>query len=271
MVLESVNFHFWPHCNFNCKYCFAHFKSSRPILSLRDCLEVINQISTSNVIKINFAGGEPTLSPYLGTLLVHSKNLGLKTSIISNGTGINEQFIEKFGEYIDWIGLSIDSAIDQVIYKLGRGEGDLLNRIIEKSRLIKNSRIKLKINTVVNRLNYQEDMSWLIEKINPERWKVFQILEIRNQACNDLNDLLISDSNFENFVKRHEYLHPIVESNHLMLESYLMIDPFGRFYQNTDNFYIFSRPILDVGFQTALTDITYDHVKFLQRGGLYAW
>ena len=271
MVLESINFHFWPYCNFNCKYCFACFESANPKLSINQSIEIINEISNVGIQKINFAGGEPSLSPYLGDLLTYSKDLGLITSIISNGTGITKNFLKKFSRSIDWIGLSIDSGLESTNYLLGRGNGTLVQDIIIKSKIIKKFGIKLKINTVVNRLNYHEDFSWLIKTIDPERWKVFQFLEIKNQNNPYLKNLLISDAEFEDFVNRHLFLKSIAETNYLMLESYLMIDPYGRFYQNTENSYSFSRPILEVGLKNALSEITYDSVKYIQRGGLYAW
>ena len=136
---------------------------------------------------------------------------------------------------------------------------------------MKNAGIKLKINSVISKLNYEEDLSWLIEKLEPERWKVFQILEIKNQHQQNLQDLLISNSKFEIFVKKHKYLNPIIEDTNLMLDSYLMIDPLGRFYQNTENSYIFSAPILNVGLNEALREIYFDPMKFKRRGGMYAW
>ena len=41
-------------CNFNCKYCFARFENSNRILSLNQCLEIIDQISKTEIRKINF-------------------------------------------------------------------------------------------------------------------------------------------------------------------------------------------------------------------------
>lgn len=41
-----------------------------------------------------------------------------------------------------------------------------------------------------------------------------------------------------------------------------MIDPLGRFYQNTENHYNFSSQILKVGFKNALNEIYYNPVKF---------
>jgi len=56
--------------------------------------------------------------------------------------------------------------------------------------------IRLKINTVVSKLNYNEDLSWLIKKIKPERWKVFQILRIRNQAQKCIDDVFELERSF---------------------------------------------------------------------------
>ncbi|MHA1344524.1 MAG: radical SAM protein, partial [Promethearchaeota archaeon] len=61
MVLKSINFHFWPYCNFKCKYCFACFENLNLKLSFNQCIEIINKISNAQIKKINFAGGEPTL------------------------------------------------------------------------------------------------------------------------------------------------------------------------------------------------------------------
>lgn len=269
MVVESINFHFWPYCNFTCKYCFARFEYINSPLSKKQCCKIIKHLANVGIKKINFAGGEPTLSPFLGTLLEYSKGLNFTTSIISNGTGITQQFIEKNKENIDWIGLSIDSGTDSINKKLGRGNGKLVNEIIEKSNIVKNADIKLKINTVVSKLNFREDLSCFIEKISPERWKIFQILEIKNQ--NNLVELLVTDYEFKEFAEKHRYLRPIIETNELMSESYLMIDPLGRLYKNTDNSYIYSNSILNVGFEYAFNEICFNYDKYIQRGGIYAW
>ncbi len=142
--------------------------------------------------KINFAGGEPTLSPYFEELILYSKSLGLTTSVISNGTGITQRFLRKYGTNIDWIGLSLDSGNELIQYQLGRGTGAYVQETLNKCEMIKTAGIKLKINSVITKLNYKEDMSWLLEKINPNRWKVFQVLEIEGRNCQSIQELLIS-------------------------------------------------------------------------------
>ena len=56
-----------------------------------------------------------------------------------------------------------------------------------------------------------------------------------------------------------------------MIDSYVMIDLQGRFYQNIGNTYTFSNLILEVGVINALNEVQYNYAKFLERGGLYVW
>ena len=271
MVLKSVNFHFWPYCNFACAYCFARFENLSSHLSFEQCREVIELLARAGIRKINLAGGEPTLSPYLGGLIECGKKCGLTTSIISNGTGITGTFLEKYKDSLDWIGLSIDSGIEEINRKLGRGNGRLVENILNRSRKIREAGIQLKINTVVSQWNYREDMTWLIGELRPARWKVFQLLPIAHHNSSRIGRLKITDAQFEYFVQNHAHLKPIAESNNMMLNSYLMIDPQGRFYQNSRNIYRFSEPILKVGVDRALNEISYDPIKYEERGGIYAW
>lgn len=39
-----------------------------------------------NVGKINFAGGEPLMNPFLGEYIKYSKDLGIVTSIVTNAS-----------------------------------------------------------------------------------------------------------------------------------------------------------------------------------------
>ena len=220
-------------------------------------------------MKLNFVGGEPTLCPYLGELIDYSKDLALITGVVSNGARITQQFVNQYGNNIDWIGLSLDSGDEDVQKYLGRGNGNYVQTTINKSKMIKNAGIKLKINSVITRFNYAEDMTELIKIINPNRWKVFQVLEIKGQNRKHVNELLINNVEFRQFVKRHEYLNPIVEDNDAMIDSYVMIDPLGRFFQNTQKIYSFSSPILEVGIRNAFDALKYNHMKFLERGGVY--
>ena len=63
----------------------------------------------------------------------------------------------------------------------------------------------------------------------------------------------------------------VPESNDLMTGSYVMVDPAGRFFDNVAGGHSYSRPIIEVGVEQALKDVSVDVEKFLSRNGLYDW
>jgi radical S-adenosyl methionine domain-containing protein 2 len=136
--------------------------------------------------------------------------------------------------------------------------------------------VRVKLNTVVTALNWQEDLTPLVREVRPERWKVFQVLPMGGQNDGVVGPLLISAEQFKAFVQRHKHLGvegfaPIVEDNDAMRGSYAMIDPLGRFYGNATGRHVYSRPILEVGVSAALSEVGYEDSKFDARGGKYAW
>lgn len=254
-----------------CKYCFANFSHIKHPLSKKDWCEIIRQLTDFGMKKVNFVGGEPTLCSFLGELLTFSKELGLITGVVSNGTGITKQFLDQYGKVIDWIGLSLDSGNEKTQQMLGRGDGTYVSDIIKKSRMVKQMGIKLKINSVITKLNVNEDMSKIIDYLFPDRWKVFQILLINGQNEENSKIFEIDQVEFRKFIQRHEQFNPIAEDNDTMLESYIMVDPIGRFFQNSDKIYNYSSPILGLGVLGAFEQVGYKHNKFIERGGIYAY
>jgi radical S-adenosyl methionine domain-containing protein 2 len=124
----------------------------------------------------------------------------------------------------------------------------------------------------VHCLNWQEDFSEFIAEIQPERWKVFQVLPIAGQNDEKVDKFLISETEFQAFIQRHQHFACLVpESNEAIKGSYLMIDPAGRFFDNSQGKHYYSEPILEIGFENALKQIQTDHQKFVERGGKYNW
>jgi len=119
-------------------------------------------------------------------------------------------------------------------------------------------------------------LSAFLRRTRPERWKVFQVLKVVGQNDGSVEDLLVDDEAFEAFVARHAYLAdegfgPVAESNDAMVDSYVMIDPLGRCYGDTDGIHRESAPILEVGIEEALRQVGFRLEKLVQRGGVYAW
>ena len=114
----AVNWHFWPWCNYGCEFCFATYEDIDRENSLdRELgLWLLEVLAGEGVDKVTFVGGEPTLCPWLGEYLVKAKDLGMTTCIVSNGTGLTDDFLNLWSEYIDWVGISIDASDDDIHY-----------------------------------------------------------------------------------------------------------------------------------------------------------
>jgi len=266
----SVNWHLWPICNYHCKFCFARFEGVEAV-SKEVALDILGKLRDSGVEKITFAGGEPTLCPHLVELLEFAKDSGLTTMIVTNGTRLNNDFLERVGDYLDWVAISVDSAREDTERRLGRGVGGHVRTVRRAAVRVKDHGIRLKINTLVTSLNWREDMHSYINELSPERWKVFQFLPIQGENDEHAPQLSISKGKFRSFVQRHEDLCPVAEDNDAMTGSYVMLDPTGRVFQNSNGYYRFSRPICDVGFMSAVWEVGWDEPKFMNRGGHYAW
>ncbi len=82
--------------------------------------------------------------------------------------------------------------------------------------------------------------------------------------------LAVSDEAFAAFVERHSAFRSIqcVEDNSDMCESYLMVDPYGRFFQNQaagKGGYLYSRPILPSGAAAAFSEMRFNPAGFRSR------
>lgn len=274
-LLKSINFHLFPSCNERCSYCFATFGGARQRLSAEQAEAVIRLLASLGLEKLTFVGGEPTLHPALPRLLRVARELGLTTVLVTNGARLSA-LLDVAAADLDWVGLSIDSGREDVQRVLGRGKGDYVATSVAYLQRARSLGLRTKLNTVVTALNVDEDLSDLIRRARPDRWKVFQVLPIAGQNDGSVEELLITKTQFEHFVSRHahlaaEGLAPIPEDNEAMTGSYLMIDPLGRFFDNVDGRLTFSRPILEVGVDAALAEIRFSFVKLETRGGVYPW
>lgn len=275
MTPISINFHLYKPCDARCTFCFATFRDVHGHLSLDDARRLLDALRGAGGEKITFAGGEPTLHPHLGELLVHAKKLGFVTSIVTNGSRL-DHLLEQNAKDLDWVALSVDSAVERVQRSLGRGNGDHVARVRGLATRCHAEGVRLKLNTVVTALNCDEDMRGLVRELRPERWKVFQVLRVEGQNDGRVEPLLVSSERFEAFVHRHALLtadgiEVVAENNDAMEDSYVMIDPLGRFYGNHGGRHVVSAPILSVGVADALREVRFSTEKFESRGGRYAW
>jgi radical S-adenosyl methionine domain-containing protein 2 len=270
----SVNWTITTSCNYRCKFCFARFPelTGRDPLPHREMLQIPQLLAEAGCEKLTFVGGEPLLCPILPSLLEVSHDLGLTTMIVTNGSLLTHGFHKQSHENIDWVSLSIDSQYEHVQQQLGRGIGNHVSQTIRNVQLLRAFDIRLKLNSVITRRNFEEEMCDFIESMNPERWKAFQALSVNGQNDHTVKDLLISSGEYALFRRNHQRLQcAVFEDNQAMQGSYLMLSPFGEFFSNASGRHVYGPSILDVGVDQGLRLNAWDVQKFVDRGGIYSW
>ena len=283
--IPSVNYHLWKACNMMCEFCFAIFQDIAPAvlpkghLGLDGSMAVVESLAQAGFRKLNFAGGEPTLCPWLPGLIGRAKHLGLTTSVVTNGSLIAGEWLNTVAGQLDWVALSVDSVEPETLLRTGRTtrSGPMTAEdYLCVARVVRERRIRLKINTVVSRSNLHEDLSGFITQAGPERWKLLQVLTVDGQNNSRVGGHLVSREEFRAYVETNRRVEEhgitvVPEDNDLMTGSYVMVDPAGRFFDNAAGTHTYSRPILEVGVEQALRDVSVDAGKFLSRSGMYAW
>ena len=242
-------------------------------------MEIVRSLAGAGFEKITFAGGEPMLYPDLDELIREAKDSDMATSVVTNGSRITEDWLESMRGCLGWIALSIDSVKSVTNEMSGRATslGPMTaEEYLRTARSIKLHGVRLKINTVVTLYNHEEDMSEFIRAAEPERWKIMQELTVAGQNDESMHSFQVTADQFKAYVERHRGVERdgivvIPEDNDMMTGSYAMVDPLGRFFDNVDGRYSYSRPILKVGVVDALKDVRIDADRFEGRGGFYDW
>ncbi|KAJ7180117.1 hypothetical protein C8R43DRAFT_870937 [Mycena crocata] len=282
----SVNYHFTRKCNKTCAFCFHTEKTSFVALEA-DMKRGLRLLRDAGMRKINFAGGEPFLYPKKLAMLCRfcKEELGLESvSIITNGTLVTEAWMRANARWVDVMGVSCDSFDEDTNVRIGRGSGENVAQLFRIRAWCQVAGVKFKLNTVVCTYNWREDMAATVERLDPFRWKVFQVLLVEGENDDggmdaaldkrkrDARKLLISDEQFAAFCDGHKHLPCFVpEPNSLMASSYLILDEYMCFLDKGSGREKQSRSILEVGVQEALEEVRWDEEAFRARGGLYDW
>lgn len=286
-----INWHLTEGCNYSCKYCYAKWdtpieknaiwRKPEQTTQLLENIESYFRPHTRSLlsgqmswdsVRLNLAGGEPLLvGDYLRQIIFDASRFDMRVSLISNMSLITHENLSWLAPKLSTLGLSVDALIHHTNLLIGRvdskGKSLCLDRLVDKvayARIL-NPSLEIKLNTVVNSHNWEASLGPMLQHLLPDRWKVLRALPATTDA------LTISAQQFDSFVQRHQAFKSImtVEDNTCMVDSYLMIDPFGRFFQNSDCLgaggYVYSAPILQVGVEEALRQISFSPEKYCAR------
>jgi Fe-coproporphyrin III synthase len=102
--------HLLGRCNLRCAHCYMQgAPDRREMLAIEDVLDAISECSPLGIGSLYVTGGEPLLHPEIERVLeAGAKIKGMKTTLCTNATRLNERDAALFGE----LGLRLSISID---------------------------------------------------------------------------------------------------------------------------------------------------------------
>lgn len=294
-----INWHITESCNYKCKYCFAKWNRVKEIWTnpdnVRKILENLKSIRLEDCLftqkRLNIVGGEPILQQErLWQVIKMAHEMDFENSIITNGSHL--EYIRPFVHLISQVGVSIDSFDHKTNVRIGRecnGKTISFQQLKEKLKELRtlNPGLNIKINTVVNEYNFNEILVDRMAELKIDKWKILRQLPFDGkEGISDFkfNTFLFNNLKEEKMPKKDPLSNFLaafsapqkpnnvifVEDNDVMTESYLMIAPDGRLFQNGHKEYEYSRPLTEISIDEALEEINFDQEKFNNRYENYA-
>lgn len=96
-------------CNLRCTYCYQEATVARPAeLSTSEALDLVDQARESGADTFVFTGGEPFARRDLLEVAAHAKAVGLRTTVITNGSYIRTNTIADVAAVFDLVTVSLD-------------------------------------------------------------------------------------------------------------------------------------------------------------------
>ncbi len=141
-------------CDLKCAHCLRDFPKQRPDFPLELLPRLLMEAKPFGAKHIALTGGEPHLHPQFDQMVDMVVAAGYTWSFVSHGgrTQPYEPLLERFGENLSHISLSIDGATADIHDEIRRKAG-AFERVTAAARRYVEMGLKVKMSTSLNTLN----------------------------------------------------------------------------------------------------------------------
>ncbi len=137
-------------CNSRCEYC-NYWKASWPELGTDGAVTVIKRVADSGAKMLDLSGGEPTLRNDIGDLVVLSHDLGLFTTMNTNGLAMRSDMMNKFRAGLEAVTISLDGP--EEVHDRVRGIPGGYKKALQSLKEYRKSGIRTGISAVLSMQN----------------------------------------------------------------------------------------------------------------------
>jgi radical SAM protein with 4Fe4S-binding SPASM domain len=152
-----LQWHITDKCPLHCKHCYRDDK--RKDLSYDVLLSILDKFTDflSKIGKkgrIQFAGGEPLVSPYLPQLAKEATKRGLPTRVLSSGVGLTEELARKLKDCgVSIIQISLEGGCDKNDEIRGTGN---FKKAVQAMEIAKKAGLEVTVSMTVSKVNFKE-------------------------------------------------------------------------------------------------------------------
>lgn len=165
------------NCNSDCYHCFRNTEKQNSNSNLSTILRLSEYLNSSNVELFHITGGEPFLMKGLEKVFSAYSELGITTSVVSNGYFLtSERLAELHASGLKEISLSVHSHDEVIHNQLTRTSGGF-KRLVVAIKEAKNIGFYVRINLPLSTCNIstlKQTIKWL-EELNVDRIKILRI------------------------------------------------------------------------------------------------
>jgi len=145
-------------CNLTCPHCFsAAAKRPHDEMGTEECKRVIEAMARIGVGMIGWTGGEPLLRQDLEELIAYAKQLGIRSSITTNGVLLDEKravSLKQAGNRV--LQISLDGSTPEINNRMRRASDEEYAKIIEAIRICHRLGIRLFLATLIGQENLDD-------------------------------------------------------------------------------------------------------------------
>lgn len=161
---KMLNIYITNACNLKCKHCFMlSGKKLENELTLEDWMKVLTSFKENGGEFVTFSGGEPLMFKNFPQIISHAHDLGLKSTVLSNGLLWSDKLIHELAPFIDEIQFSLD-GVDEETNSVVRGSGHF-EKVVDTIVKFANVGVKTSVATTFTYDNLNESTQTRYKKL----------------------------------------------------------------------------------------------------------